>query len=189
MRILIVYATGFGQTLKVVNFLAERFRALSHSVDVREAAQEPDPSGFDAVIVASSIRVGAYASPVLGYARRYRAALSARPSAFLSVSMAAASTINREAAFADLRKRVATFEQKTGWHPVIVHHVAGAVPFTRYGFLTKWIMKRIGQKEGRGADTSRDYEYTDWGDLSRFAESFLASIGAVPAPAAASGRR
>jgi menaquinone-dependent protoporphyrinogen oxidase len=33
-------------------------------------------------------------------------------------------------------------------------------------------MKRIVQKAGGDVDTSRDYEYTDWGDLRLFAEQF-----------------
>jgi menaquinone-dependent protoporphyrinogen oxidase len=34
------------------------------------------------------------------------------------------------------------------------------------------MMKRIVRKAGGDTDTSRDYEYTDWGDLRAFADEF-----------------
>jgi len=33
-------------------------------------------------------------------------------------------------------------------------------------------MKRITAREGGDVDTSRDYEYTDWGALDRFTSQF-----------------
>jgi menaquinone-dependent protoporphyrinogen oxidase len=48
-------------------------------------------------------------------------------------------------------------------------------------------MKRIVAKAGGDTDTTRDYEYTDWEDLRRFAQDFARkkmtigqSIGALP---------
>jgi len=37
-------------------------------------------------------------------------------------------------------------------------------------------MKRIVRKAGGDIDTSRDYEYTDWDDLRRFAGEFVAMV-------------
>jgi menaquinone-dependent protoporphyrinogen oxidase len=67
------------------------------------------------------------------------------------------------------------FENETGWHPAQVALFAGALPYTRYGFLKRHLMKKIaGDKPGSlGTDTSRDYVYTDWNEVSRFTEDFL----------------
>ena len=43
--------------------------------------------------------------------------------------------------------------------------VAGALPYTRYGWIKRMMMRRIVAKAGGDTDTSRDYEYTDWNDL------------------------
>jgi menaquinone-dependent protoporphyrinogen oxidase len=37
-------------------------------------------------------------------------------------------------------------------------------------------MKRIARKEGGPTDTSRDYEYTDWEAVDRFADAFAAKL-------------
>ncbi len=187
MRILIVYGTSHGQTRKVVDFLAERLRR-SALVEVKEAgsAGDVDPATFDATIIASSMRMGAYRPAVVRFVRQHVAALNARPSAFVSVTMAAANTRHHEQAIAELQKWLDRFSDKSGWIPPRIEHVAGALAYTRYDFFTRWIMRRIAAKEGNATDTSRDHEYTDWDGLARFANSFVKSLDdSVPTDAAA----
>ena len=50
--------------------------------------------------------------------------------------------------------------------------MAGALPYTRYNWLIRRVMKRIAAKAGGDIDTTRNYEYTDWQDLRTFAEQF-----------------
>jgi len=71
-----------------------------------------------------------------------------------------------------LKKCVADFTHKTGWTPNSVHHVAGAFRYTTYDFLKRWAMKYIAYRKGAPTDTSRDYELTDWDDLTSFVDSF-----------------
>ena len=37
-------------------------------------------------------------------------------------------------------------------------------------------MKSIAVKEGGDIDTSQDFEYTDWGEVARFAEGFFEAL-------------
>jgi menaquinone-dependent protoporphyrinogen oxidase len=48
-------------------------------------------------------------------------------------------------------------------------------------------MRRIAAAEGGETDTSRDYEYTDWAAVERFALEMAAVVGEgeVPAPRSA----
>jgi hypothetical protein len=39
-------------------------------------------------------------------------------------------------------------------------------------------MKQIAKRAGSGTDTSRDYEYTDWGALDAFVNEFAQKIRA-----------
>jgi menaquinone-dependent protoporphyrinogen oxidase len=41
-------------------------------------------------------------------------------------------------------------------------------------------MKQISGSEGGDTDTSRDFEYTDWDEVTRFAEAFFAELSARP---------
>ena len=67
---------------------------------------------------------------------------------------------------------MAGFFAGTGWQPAITKEVAGALPYTRYNWFIRQVMKRIAAKAGGDTDTTRDYEYTDWPDLRGFAEYF-----------------
>src|SRR5215467_13612460 len=64
------------------------------------------------------------------------------------------------------------FFDQTSWHPNRVKPVAGALLYTKYNFIVRFIMKRIAKKAGAATDTSRDYEYTDWLSLNRFIDEF-----------------
>jgi menaquinone-dependent protoporphyrinogen oxidase len=177
MNILIVYGTVEGQTRKVAEFLASRFRSQAQNVDLLDAGKMglgPDPADYDATILASPVRMGAYRRPVVRFAERHHEALNRGRTALVSVSMAAANTHNRDQAQIELRSWVAQLDEKTEWHPGEVIHVAGGLPYTQYGFITRWIMRRIARDQGGDTDTSRDYEYTDWDALGRFADAFVA---------------
>ena len=81
---------------------------------------------------------------------------------------------------------VATFVRKTGWQPDRTELVAGALTYSKYNFVIRFVMRRIAAAAGGDVDTSRDYEYTDWNALDRFAAEISreaarhAAAGAVP---------
>jgi menaquinone-dependent protoporphyrinogen oxidase len=64
------------------------------------------------------------------------------------------------------------FLAETGWKPSVTKVVAGALPYTRYNWFIRRVMKRIAAKAGGDTDATRDYEYTDWQDLRGFTEQF-----------------
>ncbi len=187
MRILIVFGTTEGQTRKVATFLADRFLAKLHSVTLVDADKPPaalDPAGYDAIVVAARVHSGRYPSSVRHFVRRNLATLTAKPSAFVSVSlMAARGTAKAPEALA---RYVARFARKTGWTPRHVHHAAGARFYARHGAIGRWILQKIDSKAfGKSDDVSRDQEWTDWEALGRFADAFpaAASTPEVTAPA------
>ena len=77
--------------------------------------------------------------------------------------------------------RVDQFEQETGWRPDKVALFGGALLYTQYGFIKRHMMKKIAQdKPGDlGLDLSRDYVYTEWDAVQRFAEHFVEKLGSV----------
>jgi menaquinone-dependent protoporphyrinogen oxidase len=54
--------------------------------------------------------------------------------------------------------------------------LAGALPYSRYGFLKRLLMRLIVWREGGDTDDSRDYDDTDWDAVECFARSFLGEI-------------
>ena len=173
LKFLIPYGTSEGQTARIAEYLADMIRGQGHEafpVDIQRGA--PAPAGYDAVIVGASVHRGKHQSWVGDFVRRNRPALERLPSAFFSVSLAIGD--GAEKGRREAEGYVETFVQETGWRPGKVGLFAGALLYTKYGFFMRWIMKRIARSKGSpDLDTSRDYVYTDWAGVKRFAEEFL----------------
>ena len=185
IRVLIAYGTSEGQTARIAQYLADLIHGQGQEafpVDV-ERVSAPAPEGYDAVIVGASIHMGKHERYVVHYVRQHRDTLERLPSAFFSVSLAAHD--NTEAARKEVEGYIERFVQQTGWRPRKIGLFAGALLYTQYGFFKRWIMKKIARgKRSPDTDTSRDYVYTDWGSVKRFAEEFLETLVLQGVPSA-----
>jgi menaquinone-dependent protoporphyrinogen oxidase len=178
-NILVIYGTTDGHTAKVAAFLGEHLRALGHDVEVddaKEPRRDPHAADFDAVIVAASIHVSGYQQAVRQWVRHNLTDLVARPNAFLSVCMGIVQGTPRVRA--DLDAIVQRFAKHTGWQPQQVEFVAGAIPYSRYGIVKRWVMQYMSRQAGVVTSPKQDYEYTDWEALRRFAVAFAEAIPA-----------
>jgi menaquinone-dependent protoporphyrinogen oxidase len=182
--VLILYATTEGQTRKVAEALAVTLRAAHLTVDVVNATAAGDTSAerYRSVIVAASVHAGRYQKPVRRWTRTHATALASRPNAFVSLCLAVLGrgpTVDRE-----LDAILRRFIDATGWTPDETKIVAGALPYTKYSWWKRRLMRSIVRRNGGDTDTSRDYEYTDWLDLEAFANRFADRVLARdPAPA------
>jgi menaquinone-dependent protoporphyrinogen oxidase len=101
--------------------------------------------------------------------------LNARPAAFFSVSLGAGSRNPEEvAAVTAIASR---FVQAANWQPRRVACFPGKLAYTKYGFLKRWIMRRIAAREGGPTDTSRDHDLTNWQAVREFALGVAADAG------------
>jgi menaquinone-dependent protoporphyrinogen oxidase len=177
-RVLVLYGTSEGQTAKIAQAIAAALNAGAIETDVVQAGTgDPRPCHYSGVIVAGSIHGGGYQKPIGKWIRAHLAEFGNQPTAFVSVCLSVLST--QEKARDEARAMPRRFVDDLGWHPTVIKVVAGALPYTKYNFFTRWIMKRIVSAAGGDTDTSRDYEYTDWKDLREFADRFAGLV--VPA--------
>jgi menaquinone-dependent protoporphyrinogen oxidase len=86
---------------------------------------------------------------VRDFVKRNREDLEERPSAFFSVSLAAQD--GTEAARTQTREYVGKFAQETGCYHNMAGIFAGALWYTHYGFVKRYLMKR--SQEIRAAPT------------------------------------
>ncbi len=178
MNVLIVYAGRYGQTAKIAHRIArvlETRGAATTVVRAGELPASPDLERFDVVIVGSSVRFGRHAREVRDFVCRHRERLDEVESAFFSVSGAAIG--GTPEAEREAQRYVDDFVEETGWRPGRIARFGGAVPYTRYDPITRFVLKRIQRKAGRSTDTSRDHEYTDWGAVERFAARLVPIAG------------
>ena len=173
-KIAIVYSSKHGHVRTIAERLAELAavrRVECAVVDVRTAAHRSFLD-CDAVVVAGSVHFGRHARSLQRFVKQCIAWLSAVPSAFVSVSGAAASLDGQ----AQAEAYIANFLRATGWEPDFKLSAAGAVLFTKYGPVTRLMMKFASRTAGRDTDTSRDYVYTNWTLLDQFMHQFLDTL-------------
>jgi menaquinone-dependent protoporphyrinogen oxidase len=185
-RILVVYASHYGQTAKVARYIADRLRASGATVLLSSVSDVPHripPGSYDGVIVGASVNYGRHQRSIRRFVRTNRDELQRVPSAFFSVSGAECSPIEESRAVA--RQYIESFVRETGWEPLMTESIAGAMEYTKYSPITRWIIKRISQKEGGPADATRDYEYTNWSQVGRFADRYIGMVTAPEGAAAA----
>jgi menaquinone-dependent protoporphyrinogen oxidase len=175
MRVFILFSTTEGHARKLAQFAAARLTKLGHEVCIYDAARpnRSDIAGFDAALLTASVHRGHYQRSFAAFARKYHDALNAIPTAFISVSLSAAG--DNPADLAGLRACIERLRRDTAWHPGAVHHAAGAMLFSAYGFFTKLAIKSIAGKRGKVVNTSEDYDLTDYVALETFIDAFAAN--------------
>lgn len=176
--ICILYATREGQTQRIAEHVAAALRGHGLAVtvtNVRDQAARGSLNTCAAAILAASVHAGRHEPAMLQFVKEHRGELECLPTAFLSVTLSEAgaersdATPEEHAQFvADVQKVLDRFFAETGWHPEHVKPVAGALLYTQYNVLIRFVMKRIAKHAGGATDTSRDHEYTDWVALDQF---------------------
>ena len=177
-RIGLAYATREGQTRKIVHQVANTLFAQGFDVEIWDAkSQAPARSihAYDALILAASVHGGSHEPEMVKFVKQNLAALQTIPAALLSVSLSQAgaelqgTTPEEHARFsASVQEVLHRFFQQTSWRPKHVKAVAGALLYSRYNFLVRFVMKQISKRAGGSTDTTRDHEYTNWLELNRF---------------------
>lgn len=176
-RFVVIYATSNGHTERIVRAVEPVLVRAGHQVAMHRVDALPSGftlEGFDHAVLAAPIYYGKYPKPFTGYVGRVAAELNAMPSNFISVCGSAGTDASAKA-LKGARDYVDKFLAASGWRPRDAEIVAGEIAFTRYGLVTKFVLRMINLAVGRSTDTSRDWVYTDWDALARFAERLAAS--------------
>jgi menaquinone-dependent protoporphyrinogen oxidase len=175
-RVLVVYASTHGHTAKIARRIGDVLRAEGLEPDLREAKSAADvPIGdYSGVILGASIHGGHHQREAIDWAKRHAAALGGMPSAFFSVCLVAAEDDDESRAAA--RKFIDDFADETGWTPGRATTFAGALQYLEYDHFTRTLIRLMMKRGGHPTDTSRDYDYTDWDAVERFAHDFAREV-------------
>ncbi|NLX98190.1 MAG: menaquinone-dependent protoporphyrinogen IX dehydrogenase [Rhodopirellula sp.] len=173
--ILIAYDTTEGHTRKIAQYMGDSVSRSGHEaqvVDIRRPPTDFSLDSFDAVLVGASIHLGKHSRQLSGFVSRHKARLATVPTAFFSVSLSAGVEKQKGEASRILEE----FLQKVDWSPTIKTIFAGGLLYREYGFLKRWMMKKIARDAGKDTDTSKNHEYTDWQAVDGFVKEFLAQL-------------
>jgi len=173
---LIVYATGEGQTQKIAFFIGASLEHRGIKVDylnANETHEKDIPCGkYQGIILGSSLRYRRYADSIGHFIDRHKLCLERVPSAFYSVSLGDIKVWQRAVKWC-----IDSFLGKHKWQPKLIGRFGGALKYTQYeDKWMKWGMRWGAAIMGHPTDTSRDHDLTNWHNVSRFAEQFVAML-------------
>jgi menaquinone-dependent protoporphyrinogen oxidase len=78
-RVQVIYASRHGGTAGIANRIADVLRAEGLEVEIADAAERPDPTGFDAYAVGSGVYLGSWLAAGIEFLERHQATLATRP--------------------------------------------------------------------------------------------------------------
>lgn len=178
-RVVVVYGTTEGQTAKVAQHLVHLGCSFDLEVDAVHAADPPDGFSlerYDAALVGGSLHEGRFQRYLWRWARDHAAWLGDHPTGLFCVCLTAAG--HDAEAHAEVEAILDRFQKETGWVPGQRTLVAGALRYSQYSWLKRYLMKKIAAEAGGDTDTSRDHEYTDWDALDAWARPFFQQLSA-----------
>ena len=112
--------------------------------------------------------MGRFPGVLSDFIEQYRNVLQSVPSAFFSVSLTA---VHKNAKNKNpVHEIMQEFFDKNHWQPCRKASFAGALLYTHYGPVIRFIARSISKSAGRDTNIHRDYTYTDWNEIPVFAE-------------------
>jgi menaquinone-dependent protoporphyrinogen oxidase len=200
MKAAVFYATREGQAERVAEHIACDLRARHIETDVVNVKHVHDTFGwheYDAAFVVASVHAGHHEKEMIQFVKHSTPELERLHAPFFSLTLSQAGAevpnntpAQRETAHADALRMVEDFTKESGWRPEHALTVAGALAYSKYNFVVKWMMKRIARKAGFDGPPTRDYEFTNWTEVDRFVEASwpdTTSVRAVHAPVRGAG--
>jgi menaquinone-dependent protoporphyrinogen oxidase len=192
--VLLIYATREGHTRRIAEHVGALLSAQQRTFELVDAAHVPPGfslANYSSAIVSASLHAGKHETEMVQLVKGCLNELQQIPTLFLSVSLSERTVEDPQAppekraqAEADVARTIDSFLKETGWRPSNVAAVAGALLYSKYNFVIRFVMKRIAKKAGGPVDTSRDYEFTDWTKLDLLIAEFVESTSTAKAGAA-----
>lgn len=192
MKTLILFHSKYGQTRKIAQRIGQTIldRATQTNsnvwldmIEINDLPDEFSLDNFDVVILGSPIYTGRHSGALANFIKSHRVQLKDMQTGFFSVSLSASGDEKQKS---DARNCMDRFLARCEWQPSIKTIFGGELAYRKYGWFTRWMMKRIVRRAGGDLDTTQNYEYTRWEDVVEFAEHFCEPFVSVtfPLPAA-----
>lgn len=166
-RILIVYSTTDGHTLKICRRLRQVVEPSGATVDIVSVADADgvDLGAYDKIVVGASIRYGRHSKAIHDFIDARAEQLAAKPNAFFSVNIVARKPDkNRPETNPYLRK----FLARIRWRPRLLAVFAGKLDYPRYRFLDRLMIRFIMLITRGPTDSHAVIEFTDWNEVEAF---------------------
>lgn len=176
-NVLILYATREGQTEKIAHVLAEILKDNKLNVELLNAKNNAllstlNLNKFDYLVFGASMHAGGLESEMVSYINSRSSELREKSKSFFLVLLSAATAEPnlKKKWLADARAKM---DKQLTVNFKNTEMIAGALAYSKYSWPMKWVMKKIAKQAGQDTDISKDYEYTDWQQVKRFAQGIV----------------
>ncbi|RGD93477.1 menaquinone-dependent protoporphyrinogen IX dehydrogenase [Acinetobacter sp. SWAC57] len=174
-KILIVFSSVNGQTLKISKKIKENLDAENNTIDILsiDKAQNINITNYDFVLVGASIRYGKFQKSLYQFVSKNLDTLKFMNSGFFSVC-ATARKSGKDNPNSD--KYFLNFMKKSGWTPKVCSIFAGAILYSEYTWYDRIIIQFIMYITNGPTNTSKKYEFTNWAKVDSFSKEIAENI-------------
>lgn len=162
--ILVCYASLAGSTAEVAEAVADALRSTGLSVEVHRAREvrAADIERYSAVVLGSAIRMGKVIKEASDFVRRNQAALSAIPTAYFTVGLAARGDTPER--LEEARGYLRPLEEIK--EPVAIGLFAGKMDYQKVSAPLRMFLSRA---KGPEAEHLREGDWRDWDAIRSWA--------------------
>ena len=166
-KILLVYSTTDGHTIRICQRIQRVLEAQAHDVTLISVAdcQSADLQRFDKIVIGASIRYGKHSPLVVDFVNGNRDLLDRKPNAFFSVNVVARKP---EKSQPDTNPYVLKFLRQISWKPKQLAVFAGKIDYPKYGFVDRQIIRFIMWMTNGPTGRNDVVEFTDWQRVEEF---------------------
>jgi len=168
-KILILFSSTDGYTLKICNVLKQVAEQNAHQVTIVsvEDIYSVDLQAFDKIIVGASIRYGKHSKKIVDFINSHLALLESKSNAFFSVNIVARKPGKNHP---DTNPYMQKFLKQIAWRPKQLVVFAGKLDYPKYGFFDRWMIRFIMLITNGPTDPTTVVEFTDWKEVEIFGQ-------------------
>ena len=167
-KILIIHSSVDGHTTHI----CERIRSVRNDLDIDiislSKTKNISLNKYEMIIIGASIRYGKYRKELFEFIDKNLNVIHSKKNAFFSVNVVARKA---EKNSTDTNPYIEKFLQKTSWKPKIIDVFAGKIEYPKYNLFDRSIIKFIMWMTNGPTDTSKNFEFTDWSKVEKFAKN------------------
>lgn len=168
---LIIYSTVDGQTQAICQRIKEVNTQMGDEVTLLSLTEATTTTlnDYDKILIGASIRYGKHRAELYQFIDDNNALLSSKISGFFSVNVVARKP---EKNTPKTNPYMVKFLTLSSWKPQVLGVFAGKIDYPKYGFFDRFMIRLIMKMTKGPTDIKGTFEFTDWEQVTNFAEKF-----------------
>ena len=168
-KIIIIYSTTDGHTLKICQYLQQVIEKQSNQVVLNSINDDTkiDLDSFDKIVIGASIRYGKHRPNVYEFINKNLPVLENKPNAFFTVNVVARKP---EKNHPDTNPYLLKFLRQIPWKPKNQAVFAGKINYQKYKFTDRIMIRFIMWITKGPTHPDTNVEFTDWSQVENFGQ-------------------